>query len=371
MKIAFIKQKYVDFGGGEGYLSGLMSLCAQQGHDVHLIATHWESNIDNSAIQFHPVSINKLTRATRVNSFAHSVKNCVDNNNFDCIFSSERTISQQVWRGGDGVYPAWLKRRTLFEPWHKSLFNKYSAGQRAVLTMEERCVRSTPYLIANSNMVRDDLLEAYPRLQSSIDVIHNGYDPLKFSLSGRKTNRLKIREQYNIDHNRPLIGFVGSNWLRKGLRPLLQALALLPEVMLIVAGRDNADRWQQLAKKIGVDQRVLFVGGITDVASLYHALDVSVLASWSDSFGFVGLESIACGTPYVTTLYAGSHECIQKGINGYTVARPDQTEELATAINDALMLKSTEAIAETIRDWTVANNMQKTLQVLTRAASEK
>ncbi len=368
MKIAFIKQKYVVFGGGESYVAGLMALCAKQGHDVHLIANHWQG--EDESVQLHPVAINKFSRKTRVHSFADSVKRCVEANNFDCTLSLERTISQHIWRGGDGLYPMWLQRRALFEPWYKNLFNKYSFDQAAVLKMEERCVRATPHLIANSEMVKNDLLEAYPNLTSEIHVIHNGFDPVRFTTLNRDTNRQRIREQFSISPEQSLIGFVGSGWQRKGLPELMEAVALLPDVKLLVAGRDDINRLEKIANHFGVRDRVILAGGITDIASLYHALDLTVLPTWFDSFGFVGLESIACGTPYVTTLWAGSHEAIQPGINGYVISRPDATEELADAILRGLQLNNVTQIASSISDWTFENNLNKTLDVISKAASE-
>ena len=364
MKIAFIKQKYVEFGGGEAYVAGLMSLCAQQGHEVHLIASHWQGEDQN--IEFHRVDINKLSRKTRVHSFADSVKRCVDANSFDCTFSLERTISQDIWRGGDGLYPTWLQRRRLFEPWYKNLFNKYSSDQAAVLTMEERCVTATEHLIANSEMVKNDLQEAYPNLTSEIHVIHNGFDPLRFSTLNRDINRRRLRQQFSIAPEQALIGFVGSGWLRKGLPELMQALALLPEVKLLVAGRDNIKKLEKMAYQYKVSDRVILAGGVTDVASLYQALDLTVLPTWFDSFGFVGLESIACGTPYVTTVWAGSHEAIQPGINGYVVSRPDATEELADAIRRGLWLNNVTLIANSVANWTFENNMKKTFKVISK-----
>jgi len=368
MKIAFIKQKYVMFGGGEAYVAGLMSLCAKQGHDVHLIASDWQGEHEN--MQFHRVAINKFSRKTRVHSFSDSVKRCVDANNFDCTLSLERTLSQHIWRAGDGLYPTWLRRRALFDSWYKNIFNKYSLDQAAVVKMEERCVRATPHLIANSEMVKNDLLEAYPNLTSQIHVIHNGFDPERFSTLNRDRNRQRIRQQFSLPPEQALIGFVGSGWQRKGLPELMQALALLPDVKLLIAGRDDINRVEKIAHQLGVRERVILAGGVTDIAPLYQALDLTVLPTWFDSFGFVGLESIACGTPYITTQWAGSHEAIQSGVNGYVVSRPDATEELADAIRRGLQLNNATKIAGSISDWTFENNMNKTLDVISKAAND-
>ncbi len=367
MNIAFIKQKYVSCGGGEIYLMGLMTACSSNGHEVHLIAAEWEDAHRPSFIVFHQVHMSKASRSRRVQSFSAAVTQCVEENDFDCVFSSERTVSQHVWRGGDGVYKVWLKRRTLFEPGYKNVFNRISAGQNAVLRMEKECVHSTAHLIANSNVVKKDLLETYPGLESEIHVIHNGFDPQRFSLEGRVENRKKVREKLGLSG--PMICYVASGWKRKALVNLLEAMQRIPDAVLVVAGRDRPSAWKKIAKSFGVESRVHFIGTVKDVAALYHASDVAVLPSWFDSFGFVGLESMACGTPYVTTRWAGSHEIIEEGVNGYVVSRPDAINELAQTLNKALLLPAGASIANTVAHLTVDENMRKTLAVIEKAVA--
>ncbi len=364
MKIAFIKQKYVPCGGGEAYLAGIISACSSLGHDVHLISTEWESDNKDSSFIFHLVRMNKRSRRSRVQSFAKSVECCVEQHDFECVFSLERTISQQVWRGGDCVYGMWLRRRALYEPWYKNLLNRLSPGQKSVVDMEEHCVRSTPHLIANSNLIKTDLLEMYPDLKSEIHVIHNGFDPGRFSLEERDENRLRVREEQDLHGS--VICFVASGWRRKGLLELLKAMQRVPDAVLLVAGRDRPDAWKKMANSFGVGNRVHFVGIIKDVGALYHAADVTVLPSWYDSFGFIGLESMACGTPYVATRWAGSHEIIEEGVNGYVVSRPDSIDELATALRKALILPAGSPVANTVAHLTVEENMRKTIAVIER-----
>jgi len=366
MRIAFIKQKYVPFGGGEGYLSALLDACAEKGHEVHVITTRWD-NSQAFPFTVHAAQINKLSRRSRVMSFADSVNKIVQSHPFDVVFSLERTTSQQIWRAGDCVYAKWLKQRSLYEPSFKSLFNRLSFGQRAVVEMERRCVASTPYIIANSEMIRQDLEEAYPQMTARVEVIYNGYDPARFSLAGRDENRAQLRQQLGLSIGEPVLLFAASGWRRKGLLELLQALQEQPQVKLLVVGRDKVAEWKQVAAKLKVDSQVIFLEPRRDIQRLYHAVDATMLPSWYDSFGFVTLESLACGTPAVVSRFAGSHELIRPGHNGMVVSRPDAIEELRSAIDAVLRLETGAAIAASVAGYTLANNVQKTLAVIARA----
>lgn len=367
MKIAFIKQKYVPFGGGEGYLAGLLDACAEKGHEVHVITSAWD-NDQRFPFAVHKAKINRFSRRSRVLSFASSVKKIVQNQSFDVVFSLERTTSQQIWRAGDGVYSKWLKQRALYEPSFKALLNRWSCGQRAVMAMELRCVESTPYIIANSEMIRQDLEEAYPQMAAQVEVIHNGYDPARFSLVGRQENRHQIRQQLGLSLQQPVLLFAASGWRRKGLLELLRVMPQLPQVKLLVLGRDKISEWRQIARGLGVDSRVMFLEPRKDIHRVYHAVDSTMLPSWYDSFGFVTLESLACGTPVVVSRFAGSHELVRPGLNGAVISRPDAADEMRSAIVEALRLDSAEQVAATVSANTLENNVQKTLAVIERSA---
>lgn len=366
MKIAFIKQKYVPFGGGEGYLAGLLDACAEKGHEVHVITSAWD-NSQRFPFAVHEAKINRFSRRSRVTSFAASVEQVVHSHVFDVVFSLERTLSQHIWRAGDGIYVKWLNQRALYESSFKSLFNQLSSGQRAVVEMERRCVESTPYIIANSNMIRQDLEEVYPQMTARIEMIYNGYDPARFSLSDRQNNREQVRQQLGLSNEVPILLFAASGWRRKGLLELLKALQELPQVNLLVLGRDKIAEWRQVAQKLSVDSQVIFLEPRKDIHRLYHAVDATVLPSWYDSFGFVTLESLACGTPAVVSRFAGSHELIRSELNGVVISCPDDIQELHSAIVEALRLRSCAAIAESVSAYTLENNVQNTLAVIERS----
>lgn len=367
MKIAFIKQRYVPFGGGEGYLSALLDACAQKGHEVHVITNRWD-NSQKFPFTVHVAQINKFSRQSRVVSFAASVERVVKSHFFDVVFSLERTYSQHIWRAGDCVYSKWLKQRAIYESSLKTLFNRLSLGQRAVVEMERRCVESTPYIIANSEMIRKDIEDAYPLMTARVEVIYNGYDPGQFSLVGRDGNRDQIRQQMGLSAEDQVLLFAASGWRRKGLLELLQALQELPRVRLLVLGRDNVSAWRQVARKLRVDSQVDFLEPRKDIKRLYHAVDTTILPSWYDSFGFVTLESLACGTPVVVSRFAGSHEIVRPGINGATISRPDAIEEMRSAIVATLRLNSAFAVAESVATYTLDNNVDKTLAIIERSA---
>jgi len=133
----------------------------------------------------------------------------------------------------------------------------------------------------------------------------------------------------------PYVLSLGRVSWKKGLDRLIPALALFPELNLVIAGNDDEDytpELQALARKHGMQNRVFFVGpayGKTKIAWMKGA-KAFVLPSYSESFGIVAVEAMACGCPVVLTPEVGIAEIIRDSGAGLIAGRTP--EEIAKAI---------------------------------------
>jgi glycosyltransferase involved in cell wall biosynthesis len=92
----------------------------------------------------------------------------------------------------------------------------------------------------------------------------------------------------------------------KGLDILLKAAAQIPELFLWIAGEGPEEAaLKRLARELGIEARVRFLGWRTDRAALYRAADVCVYPSREEPFGNVVVEAWSMGTPIVTTATPG------------------------------------------------------------------
>jgi len=105
--------------------------------------------------------------------------------------------------------------------------------------------------------------------------------------------------------------FVGRiNW-KKGLDRLVKSMALVsPDVRLVIAGNDEGGYRADvdaIARECGVVDRVVFTGPVDGraKAALFRNASVLALPSYSENFGNVVLEAMACGCPVVVTPEVG------------------------------------------------------------------
>jgi UDP-glucose:(heptosyl)LPS alpha-1,3-glucosyltransferase len=141
--------------------------------------------------------------------------------------------------------------------------------------------------------------------------------------------------------------FAGSGFERKGLATAIEALPALPDARLLVIGRGDETRYRRLAVRLGVGDRVRWLGLRGDLERWYVAAEVLVLPTRYEPFGNVHLEALASGLPVVTTTAAGGAELIEEGKNGAVVV-PGDPAALAGAV-ERLRGESRGALGEAAR----------------------
>jgi glycosyltransferase involved in cell wall biosynthesis len=252
----------------------------------------------------------------------------------------------------------------------------YSPLMQRVLERVDTIIATSPDYIATSPVLA--------RWQKKCVVVPLGIDPSPYSNSPLDPlYSTSLREWSRQDGDRQYEGvilFVGHLRYYKGLNYLLQALHELPGTRLIVVGRGPMDReWKNLARELGVERRVDFVGEIAnaDLPSYYTACDVFVLPSSerSEAFGVVQLEAMAAGKPVVSCdVGTGVGWVNQNEVTGLVVP-PRDPAALANAIKRILSDKELAermgiAGRERVRaEFTIGNMVDQVMRVYENAIS--
>jgi teichuronic acid biosynthesis glycosyltransferase TuaC len=171
-----------------------------------------------------------------------------------------------------------------------------------------------------------------------IRVHHTGIDLESF----RPVDRAAARAALGVAG--PLLVCAGTLTPRKGQDLAIEALALIPDATLILAGGgSDRGRLERLAARLGLAARVRFLGIQPHAAlpGLLAAADVMVLPTATEGLANVWVESLACGTPVVTSDVGGAREAIDRTEAGRLV--PREPSAIAAAVIDLLAAPSDPA----------------------------
>src|SRR3954468_3006009 len=236
LKIAFVRRGYSRSGGAEAYLKRVADGIVKAGHEVQLVTTNeWPA-------EDWPFGSIKRLGGTSAIGFADELEQVRPQLECDVLFSLERVWNCDVYRAGDGVHRAWLTRRRKFEIPLRQFVRAASRKHRDLLQLEESlfAARNAGRVIAASQMVRNDIIEAYGYPGERIDIVPNGVplDRFRFDPDLREKSRANL----NLKQDQIALLFAGSGWERKGLLFAIQAMALCKDrkLRLLVAGRGNA-----------------------------------------------------------------------------------------------------------------------------------
>ena len=236
--------------------------------------------------------------------------------------SHERTLAQDVYRAGEGCHRAWLAARGRHG---RPLYNA------VVLAIERRLFRTTPRIVAIARAGKAEIESLYDVPPRRVDVVYNGVDLVRFHPASCARVRVSARAEARVPAGASALLFVGSGFERKGLGTALEALARIrADARLIVVGRGNVDAYQAQARRLGIEERVIWLGARPDVERWYGAADVVVLPTTYEPFGNVHLEALASGVPIVTTSAAGGAEIVNDTCGA--VVTPGDPRALAEAV---------------------------------------
>jgi UDP-glucose:(heptosyl)LPS alpha-1,3-glucosyltransferase len=317
-RIALVRARYNPYGGAERFVANALAALQTQGVQLTIVARSWQEQPGVRALLIDPFYLGNVWRDW---GFAHQVCKVLAGQGFDLVQSHERLACCDVYRAGDGVHREWLTQRSrVSAPW-KRLSIAANPYHRYVLGAEKRMFESARLkaVICNSEMVKEEILRYFRVAESKLHVVYSGVDSERFSPLLRATHRAAFRKLHGIAQDALVHLLVGSGFERKGVAAFLRAVARLPSGHWgVVVGKDkHRAKFEQLAARLGVGQRVRFTGGIPDTGPAYGAADVFVLPTLYDPFPNAALEAMASGLPVITSLKSGAAELIADGVNGF------------------------------------------------------
>ncbi|HEV3118873.1 MAG TPA: glycosyltransferase [Gemmataceae bacterium] len=372
-------------GGCETYISDLSRRLVADKHEVHLFACRWDAASLPPELHYHALHIKRGPRFLRPWRFARACEHALRRNPELVSIGFDKTWDQDVLYPQGGLHAATAE------------YNLRKYGSRLVhvvarvgkwldlahwsyLLLEHRQYLGTrkPLIVVNSNLVVRHFEHYYGIKAGELRVVRSAIDPERFAGQDRLRRRLQWRQEWGLEPDDTAGLFVAMNYRLKGLEPLLRAVCLVPRdrrFQLLVAGNPRTSYFESLARRLGISDRVRFLGPRRDVQNCYFAADFLVHPTFYDPCSLVVLEAIACGLPVITTRYNGAGEILNPPHDGYVIYDPHDHQQLADCmtqfLDPALRSACARAARQTAASWTFEHHYQQLMSVLVEAARRK
>jgi glycosyltransferase involved in cell wall biosynthesis len=202
--------------------------------------------------------------------------------------------------------------------------------------MHRMSVNKASRIIVSSTATKEDVVRFYGVSPEKVDVVFEGGGESFTTCSDITSLRSRLLAKYGI--NGRYVLFVSTLWDYKNadgtIRGFARVAAAHPDLLLVIAGNDYEGakaRLQELASKLGIGHRVLFLGHVPnqELPLLYQGALVFVYPSFYETFGLTVVEAFKCGCPVITS-NVGSLPEVSGGAS--ILIEPSSVDAIADAV---------------------------------------
>ena len=244
------------------------------------------------------------------------------------LFSKLRPqiVHTRNWGALDGIAGAWLAGvPTMVHSEHGLTMSEVNQNNRRRLLVRRALLSLVDHIVIVSGAQRPWLEQTIGIPRRKITRICNGVSLDRFS-SGR--SREKARADLHLQRTDFVIGTVGRLDPIKDQGSLIRALSALaasyPHTRLLIAGSGpSRGELGELTSRLGLTDKVHFLGERDDIPGLLPSMDVFVLPSLSEGISNTILEAMASGLPVLATAVGGNTELIVDGETGILIPKQD------------------------------------------------
>jgi UDP-glucose:(heptosyl)LPS alpha-1,3-glucosyltransferase len=330
-KLTFLRLKKNLFGGAERYLERLSNELKKENIDFEIINCNC------------PKFLSSFLKAIWFN-----MQVCMNKKN-KFYFSLERITCPDIYRAGDGVHRAFLETKKSLNPLHF-----------VYLFIEKKMFAKAKKIIANSKMVKNQIIKYYGIDENKIEVIYNGI-PLK-----EKVDFSDIKKEFNLK-NEKIILFVGSGFERKGVKEAIDIVSNVKgDFKFIVVGKEkNILFYKNYAREKGIGEKVIFTGPRRDVDKFFTVADIFLFPTRYEPFSNVVLEAMNFECVVFTTKQNGASEILPE----FNVMENPSDLSVADKINmlfenDEILKEKKQQMKEISKNFSIEKNVKKTIEVI-------
>lgn len=326
MKIAMVGQFPPHFGGVGVHIHTLSKKLVGEGHEVYVITyPHKElKDIDGiHVIGTKGINVPGVRGLMFKRNAEKALEDLINKVDIDIIHG------HYLFPAGAAAVEVGNKHgiKTYVTAHGSDMFELYKK-QPLMRSTIRNVLKKADTVFAVSNALRHEIIATgVVGIAEKTKISWNSVDIEKFSIKDGES----FKSEYNL-FDKPIILFVGNLIKRKNVNSLLEAKKIAKsDYYLVIVGDGPLSK--KLRKKVEEDNipDVIFTGSRTDVENIIPSCDALVLPSFSESFGLVLIEALACGKPVIGSDVGGISEIIEDNVG--LLINPKDNQSVANAID--------------------------------------
>ncbi|MEN8128098.1 MAG: glycosyltransferase family 4 protein [Planctomycetota bacterium] len=335
-KLAFVIERYFEFGGLQRNMRRLALACAGQGHAVTVFTGRWEGP-DEPSINIEIINFKAFSNHGTIRKMQRFVRALRCKDKFDCLVGFNRVGGLDVYYGGDVCLKAKLLE-------HGQMWRRFLPRYRTYLQLEEAVFgpASDTELMLISPGEAERFRRNYHTAPNRIHLLPPGMDRDRLTANPLTAEqRDSFRKDLGILADEIMILTVGSSFRTKGIDRAIDAIASLPENIkkrcrYIAVGQGKERQFKAIAEKAGIGDCITFTGGRKDISNFYHAADILIHPARTENTGNTLLEAMVTGLPVLATGNCGYAHYIQEANAGAVCGEPFEQKQLNQILHDIL-----------------------------------
>lgn len=341
MTLAFLIYQYFPYGGQQRDFMRIALRCTEAGHKVRVYCLKWQGAVpDGMTVIKVPVSA--ISRHVMYQRFSEWVAVALRQQPVDAVVGFSKMPGLDVYFAADPCFAERMRRERRSVTRLLPRYRHFMRQERAVFGKES----STRILLLSPQQAQDFQFH-YPDCVERLHRLPPGLGRDRLPPENRAGIRQQFREQLGLTDDEHAVLQIGSGFRVKGLDRSLRAIAALPEKLrnktrFFIVGQDKAERYQRLARRLGIAAQCHFLGGRDDVPAFLMAADVLLHPALSESAGYTLLEAVINGLPVLTTDTCGFAFHVTEAGAGQVCRSPFTQKDLNARLHEMLISSDRE-----------------------------
>lgn len=334
--LAFVIERYFEFGGLQRDMHRIALACAKSGHNVTIFTSLWKGLKDDIlTIEF--VDFSACSNHRTIKNIERFVQSLKKREKFDCITGFNRVGGLDVYFGGDPCLKAKLQH-------NKGKWLSFLPRYRTYLQMEATVFgsQSNTDILLISPVELANIQDLYKTDSTRIHLLPPGIDRERIICNPlRGEARQSFRRDLGVAENELMILTIGSGFHTKGIDRAITAISALSGQLknrckYVVVGSGKQKTFQKIADLAGIGSKITFTGGRTDVGNFYHGADLLLHPARTETAGHTLLEAMVTGLPVLVTENCGYAHHVKEAKGGRLCPEPFEQLQLNKILNEIL-----------------------------------